>query len=78
MTVKRYGTVSQITLSPKPSKDKAKSLLIRLSFQSRQEVVEIGLTSEAAMILMQTLEKFQKRYGWSAPKSRALTRRDLN
>ena len=79
MSVKRsYGSPSLIHLFPKPSKEKAKSLSIRLDFASRQASVEFDLTAEAAMALLRNLQVFQKRYGWPVSNPRVITRRDMH
>lgn len=79
MPVKRYpGPVSWMKVSPKPSAEKAKSLLIRLDYAAQQASVEIDLTSNEAMHLLRAWQTFQKRYGWPSASPRVITRRDMH
>lgn len=79
MPVKRYpGPVSLMRVSPKPSAEKAKSLSIHLSYGAPQASVEIDLTSNEAMLLLRSLQTFQKRYGWPSASPRVITRRDMH
>lgn len=79
MSVKRsYGDVNWMQLVPKPTAEKAKSLLIRLGFQEYQGIVEFELTAVGAVALMENIQKMQKRHGWAPSKARVLTRKQMN
>lgn len=66
MAVEKPLFVTRFKISPRPTKDKTEFLSIRLDARSGP-LVEFAMEPHVAMVLMRTLQDFQRRYRWEVP-----------
>src|ERR1700690_4429239 len=66
MAVEKPLFVTRFKISPRPTKDKTEFLLIHLDVRS-EPPLEFAMEPHVAMVLMRSLQDFQRRYRWKVP-----------
>lgn len=72
-----FDRVSRLTISPKPSKEKAEYLQFHLETRKRLQF-DFEIDPRTATLLLQALQKFQKTYDWPSIQMKPPSRHKLN